>query len=428
MIDEFIFPKLADENIFEDLVTDIFMRRFKTYNFQRYGKKGQKQFGVDSVGPVLSKLIGVQIKNHPKPGTKITISDIDEEIRKSEKFKPILDEYYIVTSADRDVKAIAHVLSVSKKRVKQKKYPVYIFFWDDICHSLNEYPDMLYKYFIHYLPKEDFENLTNYQFSSDKSTINWPFDKSKLLSSITSNFNGAPLTSPYQLVVGISSFENIKFSGISDVKINLSDKEASSFETAANIFNQFKKIINSNKISKDLIFFPQTRIAFAFLLGWVFRKVTSHRITLVSNENQVWRTFDLPYVDPKLTENLPVFVNPEGKEIALVFNISRDIRDSVKKHFEKTKVKPKAILNYSVEGYIVNSSAQALSISIQLAKVIKNLVDSWDITRIHLFTAMPAGLATLIAYHTNAICPISIYYMDELRTNYILSGEITNNL
>jgi len=428
MTNQFILLKFADEDLFEDLVTDIFMRQFKTYNFQRFGKKGQKQFGVDSVGSVSSKLVGIQSKNHPEPGAKISISKIDDEIIKSEKFKPTLDEYYIVTSADRDAKANLHVLSISKDRVKQGKYPVHIRFWDDIYHYMSDYPDLFFKYFSQNLSKEGVENLTNYQFSSDKSTNNWPSNKKDLLSGITSNLKGAPLTSPYQLTVGLSSFDSIDFSGISDIEITLSDKSEKSFKSAVKTLNQFKTLINTKEISKDIIFFPQTRISFAFLLGWVFRKVTSHRLTLALREGQVWKTYGLPYVDPKLTEDLPIILDSGSKEIALVFNISRDIQESVKRHFKKTKAKTKAILGYSVEGYTVTSSAQALSISMQLARVIKNLVDRWRVTRIHLFAAMPVGLATLIAYHVNAICPISLYHMDESRTNYILSGEITNNL
>lgn len=428
MIDKFILLKPSDEDIFEDLVTDIFMRRYKTYNFQRFGKKGQKQYGVDSIGPVASKLIGIQSKNHPDPGTKISISEIDSEIAKSEKFTPSLDEYHIATSASRDAVVNKHVLSVSKERVKNGKYPVHIHFWEDICHYLNDYPDLLYRYFSQNIPQAGIENLTNYQFSSDKLTKNWPLNQKDLQSVITSNLKGIPLTSPYQTTIGISSFSSVNFSGATDVQIFLDDNKANSFKVATTTLTQLKSLLNAKDISKDLILYSQTRIAFAFLLGWIFRRVTFHRLTLVLKESQIWRTFDLPYVDPKITGNLPVLIDSKSKEVVLVLNISRDIQESVIKHFEKTKIKPRAILGYSLEGYAINTSAQALSIALQLAQVIKNLVDRWGASRIHLFAAMPTGLATLIAYHTNAICPISLYHMDEFRTNYILSGEIRNNL
>ena len=427
MTDQYILLKPSDENVFEELVTDIFMRLYKTYNFQRFGKKGQKQYGVDSVGPGGSHLIGIQCKNHPEPNAKISIKEIDEEIVKSEGFTPILDEYHIATSANRDTVATAHVLAVTKERLKNEKYPVYIYFWEDICHYLNEYPDLLFRYFIQNLPKTGMENLTNYSFSTNKVTADWPIDRNGLLSTISSNLMGVSLTSPYQLTVGLSSFSDVSFSGIADINIPLPDNKDNSFDEAYKTLIQLRSLIQTKEISKDLTIYPQTRIAFAFLAGWIFREVTSYRLTLVQKESQVWRTFDLPYVDPKITENLPTLIDSKSREIGLVFNISRDIHNSVIKHFEKCATKPRAVLGYSVEGYSICSSAQALSVARQLAGVIKNLIDRWDITQIHLFASLPAVLAAMITYHLNAICPITFYHLDESRQIYIVSGEIRNN-
>jgi hypothetical protein len=97
---KFVFPKPLDEDIFEDLVRDVYARVYSNRNFQRYGRRGQKQFGVDSAGFSEEKLIGVQCKNHPE--SNISTGEIDDEIKKSQDFKPKLDEYLIVTSADRD--------------------------------------------------------------------------------------------------------------------------------------------------------------------------------------------------------------------------------------------------------------------------------------------------------------------------------------
>src|SRR5512132_2628111 len=112
---KFVFLKPVDEDIFEDLVRDLYARVYSNRNFQRYGRKGQKQFGVDSAGFSAEKLIGLQCKNHPE--TDISTTEIDDEVKKSEDFTPTLDEYLIVTSADRDAKAIKHVLEISKTRL-----------------------------------------------------------------------------------------------------------------------------------------------------------------------------------------------------------------------------------------------------------------------------------------------------------------------
>lgn len=427
MIEQYILLKPTNENNFEDLVTDIFMRKYKTYNFQRFGKKGQKQYGIDSIGPVGSLLIGVQCKNHPEPNAKITVKEIEEEITKSEEFTPILNEYHIVTSASRDTAATAYVLGVTQERLKKEKYPVQIHFWEDICHYLNEYPDLLYRYFIQNLPKTEMENLTNYGFSVNKVTVDWPIDRNSLLSTISSNLLKVPLTTPYPLTVGLSSFNGVDSSGVADVNILLPDDIDNSFDEAYRKLTQFRSLIQTKEISKDLTIYPQIRISFAFLTGWIFRKVTSCRLTLVQKENRVWRTFDLPYVNPKITENLPILLDPASNEIALVLNVSRDIQNSVLMHLEKSDYKPRIILGYSIEGYTINSSAQALTIAHQFSLVIKNLIDRWKATKIHLFAAVPAGLAIMITYHLNAICPIVFYHLDESRQIYVVSGEIRND-
>jgi uncharacterized membrane protein len=89
---------------------------------------------------------------------------------------------------------------------------------------------------------------------------------------------------------------------------------------------------------------------------------------------------------------------------------------------------PSGILPVFLEGFNVKSAAHAYSLAYELSRKLKILVDKWGMQKIHLFTAMPAPLAILIGYNLNAICPISIYYMNETRTGYVLGGTLENNL
>ena len=100
---DFVFPKPRDWATFEDIVCDVFTRKFCNYNFQRYGRSGQAQSGIDIAGPTENGLLGIQCKHHP--AGIIEIAEIDDEIAKAESFTPVLNEFIIVTSADRDVKA-----------------------------------------------------------------------------------------------------------------------------------------------------------------------------------------------------------------------------------------------------------------------------------------------------------------------------------
>jgi hypothetical protein len=121
-------------------------------------------------------------------------------------------------------------------------------------------------------------------------------------------------------------------------------------------------------------------------------------------------------------------MNPESDELAIVLNISRDITASVHKEIKGWQAQPIALMGYSIEGYNVLSAAHAYSIALDLSRKIKNFMDKWRIHHIHLFAALPAALAVLISYNLNAICPISIYFLDESRTRFQLGGRLNNNL
>src|SRR5688500_4670396 len=100
MSTHFIFPKPSDWNTLEDIVSDVFSRKYRNYNFQRYGRLGRNRSGVDVAGPAQEGLIGIQCKHHPKGN--ISIDEINHELELSEGFSPPLTEFVIATSADRD--------------------------------------------------------------------------------------------------------------------------------------------------------------------------------------------------------------------------------------------------------------------------------------------------------------------------------------
>ena len=112
----------------------------------------------------------------------------------------------------------------------------------------------------------------------------------------------------------------------------------------------------------------------------------------------------------------------------LVLNISRNINNDVVKHVDRMSIQPRIVISYGIDGFAINSPAQALSVAIEIAKKIKVITDEWKIKKIYLFGALPAALAVLIGYYLNAICPIALYFLDEARVNYRFAGELNNGL
>ena len=127
---------------FEAIVFDVFTQRLQNDGLKRYGRNGQEQRGVDILGTMASdKYLGIQCKNHP--GSAITTSEIDAEIAKAETFTLPLSRYIIATSAPRDAAVTAYVFAVSNQRREAGKFPIEIFFWDDLWQELARNPELV---------------------------------------------------------------------------------------------------------------------------------------------------------------------------------------------------------------------------------------------------------------------------------------------
>lgn len=428
MSTNFIFPKPRDWETFEDIICDVFSRKYQTYNFQRYGRRGQVQHGVDIVGPIDNGLLGIQCKHHPD--TTISTHEIDEEIEKSETFQPPLTEYIIATSASRTNTAHKYVLQVSESRKEQGKYPVLIKFWEDIYDWLAEYPDLLYKHFTRYFPVDTLASLhlPGLEQLAHK-TSRWPTSVEEIRRGASESLKSISQVEPYNLSLGISTFREVSFTGHVDIELQLADlfladnDPVEIFLQATTILSNVRLAISDPFFSRQLNIYLQVRLTLAFLLGWVFRRVTHYELRVVHRE-QVWATSGFPYVPAKVVDELPYLLNSSNEEVALVLNITRNIKASVIDYIDSWTTKPRAVLSYSIEGYAIESGAHALSVAQEFARKIKNLVDLWQIRRIHLFAVMPAALATLISYHLNAICPILIYFLSEPPATYKLGGII----
>lgn len=125
-------PKSWEE--FEDICLSSFKLRWTSPNLTKHGRQGQAQNGVDIYGDdYLGVFVGVQCKKYDLELTKKTI---EIEIESAEKFKPELKGFFIATTAPSDAKIQSAVRLISEKRVAAGKFPVGIFFWNDIVQDL----------------------------------------------------------------------------------------------------------------------------------------------------------------------------------------------------------------------------------------------------------------------------------------------------
>lgn len=128
--------KPNDWNEFEDIVWEIYTRKWQDSRAKRYGRSGQQQHGVDIYGKPKdsNSYIAIQCKRYKND--KLTTKNIDEEIKKTQSFTSEIEEYIIATTESRDTKLQDYVRELNNKPKSEKKFIVDIVFWEDICNDL----------------------------------------------------------------------------------------------------------------------------------------------------------------------------------------------------------------------------------------------------------------------------------------------------
>lgn len=139
------FPRTKDADEFENLVLELLSRKWKVA-LQRNGRNGQAQNGVDIYGEregVAGAYVGVQCKNVEA----LSLADVEVEVAKAEAFTPSLCEYWLATSSARDARLQEQVRQLSMGRRAQGKFPVNVWFWDDIELELGGHSELVVKFY-----------------------------------------------------------------------------------------------------------------------------------------------------------------------------------------------------------------------------------------------------------------------------------------
>ena len=206
---------LTEWKDFEDLCLSIWKRIWNDDTAQKYGRKGQKQNGVDFFGRPNkgNEYVGVQCKcKENMLGAKLTIPEIKKEINLAIKFKPELKEYIIATTSVRDVNIQKYCMEVTLEHKKINKFSVGVLFWEDIKELITE--EEIVRFYPSFVIPEKPLQLEESIREEKKSTRifeektqkeeNIIFDLSKLISEIKEEEYNAELNSVKSL---LNSFE-----------------------------------------------------------------------------------------------------------------------------------------------------------------------------------------------------------------------------
>ena len=152
------YPRPTDPDEFESMILDICALEWDDPDTEKFGRKGQKQFGVDVYGRPIDqpgKYRAAQCKLRTK-GSSLSESDIEAEIAEARQFPHELAALIIVTDGPRDSHVQILIDKISEREVSSGSFRVVIWFWENITERLAAYPRLKVKYYRDY-----FANLTN---------------------------------------------------------------------------------------------------------------------------------------------------------------------------------------------------------------------------------------------------------------------------
>ena len=451
---QYILPKLANDNDFEDLVRDIYIKEFKNPNLQRYGRSGQKQDGIDIVGIAginrqTGKSTVIQCKNHVVGiDNTALILEIDEELVKFDKSKFSDSDYLFVTSADNSKLVIDYCLEKTLERKAQNKSSVIIQFWDYVSDKTLMSREILHTYYSEQfpfmppdlltLPDDNLKLRQTVHIKLEELLVPGFITKIKkdVLDTCRTNLGVTPsVVDPYQPYMGIFTNPRASFSGMVDFEIDASffvdgigdlDKK---YKLLKQSLVKIVEILHNPFYSKNIFVRSDVEINFAILLGRVMRKsgfklhttfkdmlftVDGHSLTSIPSDIQ--EQFIPGENSSALVEDC-VFIFSS----TLATNITQDVVKFINS-WEKTVL----LRSYFIDDGMVKNSAHALSIVNNVCGKLHNL-QFQGVKRIHLFLAVPKPLAMLIGYGLNTLnTELYLYFMSPDRSTYLCTGILDN--
>jgi hypothetical protein len=139
------------------MVQDICAIEWDDPSTSKFGRKGQKQYGVDVYGKPVD-LQGIYRAAQCKLRTRndaLTEAQIEKEVNDAREFPHPLDALIIVTDLPRDTNTQILVDRISKRQVRNGGFKVLVWFWEDVTERLATYTKLIVKYYGDY-----FANLT----------------------------------------------------------------------------------------------------------------------------------------------------------------------------------------------------------------------------------------------------------------------------
>ena len=152
----------------------------------------------------------------------------------------------------------------------------------------------------------------------------------------------------------------------------------------------------------------------AFVLGYVFPSTVCE--LEIRTKRGYWSTDCEPTPKDLLMTNISD--GTVGSE-SLYVELSTDdklVRDAVRRHVQRTRVSPLKYLRFTPGPDLASapymSNADACAIAQQVRSELNRVISDYGISEVHMFAALPQGLAMMIGHNFNAMPPIQLYEYD----------------
>jgi len=131
-----------DPTAFESLCLDLWRDIWHDPNTQKNGRSGQPQAGVDVYGQYQGKWVGVQCKQKDGLLSKVTVKELEAEVKAAEQFNPPLAEFILATTGPRDGKVQKRAREFIEKHKQQGLFSVVVWSWEDFWDELYRRKDL----------------------------------------------------------------------------------------------------------------------------------------------------------------------------------------------------------------------------------------------------------------------------------------------
>lgn len=134
-------PRSVSAEEFENMCADVLRIKYNCH-FERYGRRGQKQNGIDLIGSSEQQsCIVVQCKNYSEHTYKKLKKQLEKDIEAAGNLPFNIKKFVVMTALDADVETQNYIINI------KADFKIDILFWDDIQAEIYGSPELLKKYY-----------------------------------------------------------------------------------------------------------------------------------------------------------------------------------------------------------------------------------------------------------------------------------------